>query len=425
MEEKRGRGRPKKIDPTDQNEIEDLLAQLPSDYRVMIDRIEPEYCHGYLGKFFIGAGTGVSMDEIKRRWGGRVFKLRIFDEKGKLAKTRTISIDEQPRREGKLIRPDGTTEDYDTKKTESNDIKKTDVFAQIINSNLPDHLKQMYLSHMTGAPVFGGFQQREPEKDLHVYQLISDMMSSNRESQNAMAKANLELMDSIFEMKRKNMAASAPADPINQLNQTIELVRAMNGVQSELRPQGESNVTSQLIDTSIPMLQNAFSEYIQYKKAAMQLELQKNIAIQNNKPPMPHRIAPTNDMPRISSGTASTPIDQAREMAKLFRTMSPEDQSAVMSEFFATLENENFDDDDENDDNNMENIEPGQNFDTMENIDVLPAEDRAILNAHGGASIDHEIETGHVSNGNGTGTIENNDSIDREGNSGRFEIPAD
>lgn len=421
LNEKRGRGRPRKIDSDEYNDIEDLLAELSGNYKCMLDRIEPEYCSGFIGKFYVGQGSGISLEEIRRRWGGRVFKLRIFDEAGKLAKQRTISIDEEPKREGKPINPDGTTQRENMPVQQHPAQNQNDMFSQIINSNLPDQLKQMYLAHMSGYPFLGAVhpQQKEPEKEIHFYQLLNDMMKSNRENQTAMAKAQLELMDSIFEMKRKNNAAAAPADPISQLNQTIELVRAMNGVRGELQPQQEESIASQLIGSSLPMLENAFTEFMAYKKAAVQAQLQRSISEQNNRPPITPRIPADDSTPQIAAtGESINPLSKAREMAAMFKNLPPNEQASAMSEFFSALENDG--NNSKYDQNRNENVERDQNFDTMENIDTLPIEDRAILESLGANG--NQIETGHVQNGNGTGTIEDHHKTDRPGNQKRIDF---
>lgn len=443
--EKRGPGRPRKEDTDEYNDIEDLLAELDGNYKVMIDRIEPEYCKGFIGKYYVGSGSGISLEEIKRRWGGRVFKVRVFDDRGKLSKQRTISIDEEPRREGRPINPDGTTQRDPQNQTTQNQTPSSDMFTQILNSNLSDQMKQLYLAHMAGLPMFGGMQpQKDPEKDLHFYKLINDMMDQNRNAAQLQAQANLELMGSIFEMKKKYANESAPADPVSQLEKTIELVRAMNGVQSELQPQHETSIASQLIDSSLPMLQNAFTEWMTFKKAAIQAEVQKNLNTQNNRPPLPARIPAAIDMPQMTGrdvrfenypppwggvgiGIPNPSLDdtreKARQMARLFRSLPADEQTQVMGEFFAALEpGETNGDILESDPAYMENIEPIQNFDTIENKDLLPADDRAILESLGDNG--NEIETGHVSDGDGTGAIDGNDQIDREGNSGGFPLPS-
>ena len=102
-----------------------------------------------------------------------------------------------------------------------------------------------------------------------------------------------------------------------------------------------------------------------------------------------------------------------------------------MGEFFAGLETDHETDHEteENDGNKpitdhntMKNIEPDQNFDTMENIELLPQDDRAILESQGDNG-NNKIEAGHVQNGDSTGTIETNDRFDRPGNPPGFPVP--
>lgn len=429
---KRKRGRPRKIDNTlspaaveQIDEIEDLLEELPANYKVTVDRVEPDWCAGYCGKFFVSTATRVSLEDIKRRFGGRVFRVKIFNESGQLSKQRLISIDEMPRREGKPINMDGTTVE-DKPEPKEKAPQKTDYISELLASNLPAESKQRMISMLSGFPVYSPPAPPQPEKDpkeqLQVYQMINDMMQSNRDSQAKMARANMELLEAVFDLKMKTAQASAPTDPLNQLNQTIELVRAMNGVQSELRPPGDESLASQVINNSMPMLQGVLSDFMSLKKAQVQAELQKNIAVQNNRPEIPARVPPgAPRMPRIASGTDSDPVSAAREMAAMFRSLSQDEQTLAMSEFFSALE-QNDGGESITDHNYMEKIVDAEKFGTIGDIDILPADDRDVLKkARGGNG--NQAQTDHVPDRNGPGATENDDPADRPGDTPGIGFP--
>jgi len=434
IETKRKRGRPRKIDNTltpaaveEIDEIEDLLQELPSNYRVTVDRVEPEWCAGYCGKFFVSTASRVSLEEIKRRFGGHVFRVKIYNESGQLSKQRMISIDEVPRREGKTINRDGTTDEPKPEPKEKTQ-QISDHVGDIMSSNLPAQLKRQMIAMFSGFPMYNppapaAPPEKDPKEQLQVYQMINDMMQSNRDSQAKMARANMELLEAVFDLKMKTAQASAPADPLNQLNQTIELVRAMNGVKSELQPATEESLASQLIGGSLPMVHDAISEYIRLKKATVQAELQKNIAMQSSRPPIEKRINSNPDASRvIGAGENIDPVTRAREMARLFKSLSPENQADAMGTFFSELEKDETAL--EHEQNKIENIAPVEKFDRMEEMEVLDSDDRATLNhARGGNG--NTVKTGHVPHRERAGTAENDDPLNRPGNPERFSIPSD
>lgn len=92
-----------------QADLDTLLGEITSDFKISIKREEPDWCAGNLGTFHFDRGEAISTDWIANRFGGDKFQIRIFQGDGTPIGSRRIRIPLKPRREGvDLVRsPDG------------------------------------------------------------------------------------------------------------------------------------------------------------------------------------------------------------------------------------------------------------------------------------------------------------------------------
>jgi len=96
-----------KVDPERDRQLEEVekfLGEIAGQgYQMAIHRVEPRWCGGYLDTWEVS--EPLSMSEIRDEYGGRKFRLRLFNQHGGFLKQFTIRIDEIPRRHGEAIRP--------------------------------------------------------------------------------------------------------------------------------------------------------------------------------------------------------------------------------------------------------------------------------------------------------------------------------
>lgn len=78
-------------------EIEDLLKELGHGYKYRIFRKEPDWCNGQVGTFDIDPNEPLSVDDIRRRFGGRKLTLSIVNPDGSYLLSRVLDFPDPPR----------------------------------------------------------------------------------------------------------------------------------------------------------------------------------------------------------------------------------------------------------------------------------------------------------------------------------------
>jgi hypothetical protein len=424
MAEKRGPGRPPKNESVQEKEeredLESIFSDLTTTYNVKVYRQEPEWCSGYMGQFHVGVGRTLSIEEIKHRYGGRVFELRVYTPlKGGIAKRTTIVIDDVPRRDGFEINRDGTTNKGGAQTEPAGKVEHEDPLDELLNLPLPPKLKrkltllQMGLDEPTE-------QKQAPvdtlQSQMQIQQMMMEMMNQSRQSQMQMAQQQFEMHKNMMQARQELEASAKPKDPMGDVNNVISLVREINGIKAELGGAENQGLASQVLEQTVPLVESALTEFLSYKKLQAQNELKRSQTIQNNAPVLPVRTAPAQTMPQIAPPSpASDPIRMAEQMAETYASLDPETQKAVMMAFVGRVEQKEADPPDEN-----QNIVSNPGNDIIEGVDdsVLDAEDRAILDGY-----KNENEAGNVQNSEHAATIEENDPPDRQGDSSGFNVP--
>lgn len=425
--EKRGPGRPPKKrtnddESDDRRDIEEILGELESNAKVKVHRMDPEWASGYLGQFYISQGKKLTTEEIKNRFGGRVLQLVIHGPNGKYVKRQTVVIDDVPRREGKPVLRDGTTDIGDSK-------KEKHPLETMMGWGLPPALSKQISNFYLGA---GADENHAPQNQSYtdmagamgLQKIMMDMMAQSNQ-------ANMNMMQFQFEMQKNMMSArqdfennAKPKDPLGDVTSMIKVFRELNGMKAEFGPPDET-MAGKILENTMPMVETLLSEYMAYMKMKAQAEMQRSVALPPAAPALPQRQAPPPS-PKVVEGPQSTGApsnapqkkpptagEMARQMAQMYNGLSFEEKQEVNLAFIQAL---NGDEETQPENEAIENkMDHGENYDNMEQIPIeseyLDSQDLELLQ-HGGSDKDQNA-TGYVQDGQHTGATEENDPPDR------------
>lgn len=418
-ETKRGPGRPRNDENTDNNDdAESMFRNIPHNYTVKVYRLEPEYCDGYVGQYNMGANRELSLEEIKNRFGGSKFELVVYNPgKGGILKRRQIQIDDFPKREGKVINRDGTTQDGQG----AGSPMSSHPMEKIMSLGLPPHLQRQVAAFYLGTPEQSPEMQphNNATADLMMQKMIMDMMNQSSRAQMEMMQQQMEMRQSMLKFQRDMEESAKPKNPLGDMDNMIKVIRELNGFKNELGGSENQSLAAQLVESMVPLVEGGLSEFFSFKKIQAQAEMAKNSRIQSDRPELPARQIRTAP-PALAAAT--DPISQAKHMGALYRNMSEQEQNAVMQAFLQSVEDngEIMENTQENDDLDQDrNIEMSLESDKMELESVLSDEDKAILHGR-----QNHIEAGNLSNREHAPATEVDYSTDRPGDTQGISVSA-
>jgi hypothetical protein len=419
-ETKRGPGRPRNDETDNNDDAESMFRNIPHNYTVKVYRLEPEYCDGYVGQYNMGANRELSLEEIKNRFGGSKFELVVYNPgKGGILKRRQIQIDDFPKREGKIINRDGTTQDVNT----AGSPMSSHPMEKIMTLGLPPHLQRQVAAFYLGTPEQSPEMQPQSHNnataDLMMQKMIMEMMTQSSRAQMEMMQQQMEMRQSMLKFQRDMEESAKPKNPLGDMDNMIKVIRELNGFKNELGGNENQSVAAQLVESMVPLVEGGLTEFFSFKKIQAQADLARNSRIQSDRPELPARQirSATPSLPVVSD-----PIAQAKQMGLLYRNMSEQEQNAIMQAFLQSVEDNGgipvdttINDDLEPD----QNIEMSLESDKMELESVLSDEDRAIL--HGKQN---HIEAGNISNREHAGTAKTDYPTDRAGDTQGIPVSA-
>jgi len=387
----------------ERDDLDSIFGDLTTAYTVKVYRNDPDWCSGFLGEFHVGVGRSLSIQEVKNRFGGRVFDLRVYSGvRGGIAKRTTIVIDDVPRRDGLEINRDGTTKQKEPANTPKETIESSaDPFEEIFSLNASPQLKRKLLMMQMGINGFA--QPEQPKQDhnerlkgeMQLQQMMMEMQNQARQSSMQMMQQQFEMNKTMMQTRRELEDSATKPNPLNDVDKMIALVSKINGIKGELGG-GHESLAGQVLEQTVPLIESAMMEFLSYKKLVAQNELKKSTFQQ--RPPqvdLPPRLPVAT--PQAAPG--NSPKEMAAQMAKMYAGLSPQEQSEVMQTFMGYLEEPS---------ESNEIIETNVSNDIIEDEnEMLSDEDKALLNGN------NENEAGNFSNIEYTGTTEDDDPPDR------------
>lgn len=457
-------GRPKKNKWTSeilsQMEIDEIFTEIPRDYMIKVNRTEPEWCAGYLGTIHFEPDKPFSVDKLKERYGGGLFVLRIVDEQHKYRGQKTVRIAAVPKEDYEDVPPDFLTLGGAQRRAQAKGKGGDQAFNMFGGFNVPglppEVQRRLMRWYLLGDE---GNETKKSEKanstaEIMQQKLMMEMMQSQSAHQMAMQRHQLEYERELQKMRK----GQEQQEPLGDVQQTIALLRELNGMKSEFG--GSEHVATEIVSQTAPILETALTELIALQKLKVQGELAKVKASQPAPRPLPARSAPPrpappSPQPRTAPQTAQTntggghpvsppvtqplngsgrnPLQLAREMGEIFRRMDDEQQQSIIMAFMGDseetdVENEEYiDEEEQTGNNNSDTVMSADDMDTA--ADLLDDEDRAVLESDDetdeSTGDDINDEAGHVPDGVDTGTAQDNDPTDRSSDQSGIVVSTD
>jgi len=383
--------------------IEQIFSELPTGHIIKVYRTEPTWCKGYLEEIVISDDENFSIEELKRKWGGKTFQLKVMNN-GRYVTNKTVRIADIPRDNYQPLDP-AYAETGNLHRNENGQFQRG---RQDENRDPLNEFERFARMAQTfgWTPPNQAHRPPETEADIMAKKMVLDMMNAQSQQQMEMMRANMENQREMARWRREMADSDKPKEPLSDVKQTIVLLRELNGMKSEFG--GDANPTTEIIQNAAPILETAVQELIELQKLKLQAELARVSHEQNSAPPLATR-QPTeaarlagDDAPRLASGGngKADPVALARDMGDIYKALSPEDQRRVLSAFLGKVEET-----DENDGFSVaDNSELDHNIVNPENVETLDPEDQAVLN---GESDDDQ--NGDVQNGEHAAPISPND----------------
>jgi len=458
---KNGQGRPKKNNWTSEilsgMELDEIFTEIPKDFMMKVNRSEPEWCAGYLGTIHFEPDKPFSIDKLKQRFGGGLFVLRIVDEQHKYRGQKTVRIADVPKEDYQELEPDYLTLNGAQRRSAQRGGDKGNngqgFGAMLGGMNMPgvpvEVQRKLMRWYLLGEESDNKKDKGTSTAEIMQQKLVMDMMQAQSSHQMAMQKHQLEYERELEKMRRSR----DPQEPLGDVQQTIALLRELNGMKTEFG--GSEHVATEIIGQTAPILETALTELIALQKLKVQSEISKAKGNQPAARPLPPRAAPPRPAPPRAApppqretvqhtppsghpvspppisqplnGTGRNPLQLAAEMGRIYRNLSDEDQQAVVSAFLGNSEETDVDDQTYIDDeqhkrnNNSDTVMSTTATDT--DSDLLDPEDRAVLESDDTDEADEpagdsesEDEAGDVSDGIDPRTTEIDNTPDRASN---------
>lgn len=386
------------------DELDDFLADCgEGTITVRVTRLDPPM--GYCGEFFVTESSPLTLRELKRRFGGRVFQLNTRSSNGQIRKQKTISIDDVPRREGFEILPDGSTM-RPGETPQPKEEKEPDLLSALVQAHVPPDVMRRILPYALGYGMMPEPQQPKQEKQQNAYELIQQQQIM--EMMNNQLRQQMEFQREMQKLRRENDENQSPKNPYSEMEMIFKMMREIQGFKSELG--GEHNLASEALASTMELAQNGLAEYLALKKLQAQGEIARNATMQQSARELPQRSpAPQLDQPRVIK-QENDPVKTARDMGAMFRSLDGATQQKVLNAFLG--------DEPATNPVNIENIDDS---DTIENEgEFLNAEDREILN---GDADPNENEADHISDSEHTAPAHDHDPVNRAGDTGGINTP--
>jgi hypothetical protein len=448
---KNGQGRPKKNNWTSEilgdMELDEIFTEIPKDFMIKVHRQEPEWCAGYLGTIHFEPDKPFSIDKLKEKFGGGLFILRIVDEQHKYRGQKTVRIADVPRENFQELEPDFLTLNGAQRRSAARGGSKdnSQAFSPFgagfaMPPGIPPEMQRKLMRWYLMGDEGDKKSEKSTTAELMQQKMVMDMMQAQSNHQMQMQRFQLEYQRELEKMSRSR----EPQEPLSDVQQTISLLRELNGMKNEFG--GSDHVATEIVSQTAPILETALTELIALQKLKVQSEIAKAKTGQPPARPLPARAAPrpapppqqktvqntppigqTVSPPTVSqplNGTGRNPLQIAREMGEIYRRMGDADQQAILTAFMGDeiyqSHEEDIDDIEQKGNNISDTVMSDEAAET--DSDLLDPEDRAVLESDDSDEADDtddgdesNDETGDFSDGVDTGTTQNDDSLDRAG----------
>lgn len=284
-------------------EIDDILSELGSDFKVRIERLEPRWCDGSLGTLHISSGERLDLEELGERYGGRKLLLRFIGPNGRVIKAKTVKFPGPPREDGIIIK------------------QRLDPADEVHSSSRPD--EQNTFGSMEAILNMMNNQSAAHQKTIETIMLGR---ISNLESQ-------------IEERQQTNPALAPPATSgLDQIRESMSMIAEISKLQKDILPQAENEGGGNNKSPFEGVIQDFVKMMMEREKLKMEMAVKQQTA-QTTAPPLdqpaavvvPPAPAPTPAPASDPSDLESVPNDIfAAEVKRRFDQLGDDDKLDLM-----------------------------------------------------------------------------------------------
>lgn len=204
--------KPEEIGEEIPEEIEQFLAEVgASGYQVSIRRLQPEWCKGYLDTWSLD--EPFKLRTLRDVYGGKKFMCRILNPHGGYLRSFTIDIDDEPKREGIILKrfpADVPPVQYLANKTDnatpSPDLKILEMLEATRKDQINFLMSLLLKDRRDGDPL------QQMQNAAKMTQALRDMASSFGEGGEEGGNTGL-ILKTILGMMEQRKNAPAPQPP--------------------------------------------------------------------------------------------------------------------------------------------------------------------------------------------------------------------
>jgi hypothetical protein len=391
------------------DELDELMDGLgDGTLTIKCTRLDPPL--GYCGDFFVTQANPITLKEIKRRFGGRVFQLNTRSSNGQIKKQKTITIDDVPKREGIEILPDGSNaQPQNTAAPDKKD--EPSALETVMNAGLPPKVLKTVLPYLVGLGGMLPDESQQPQQNRYNQNFELMQQQAMMEMMNAQMRQNMEFQREMQKFKREQLDEEKPKNPFSDMENIFKMMREIQGFKSEIG--GEGNLASTALQSTMDLMGSGLSEWLSLKKLQMQAEIAKATVTGQQATALPKRsTTPELAQPQLSEpkliNQGKDPVKIAQEMGQMFRELDDSTKQQVLNAFLGDATDE------------PENIEQTAFDDTIENEgDFLNPDDERILK---GETVADEHEGDHIPDSQHAASVDDNDQTDRQRDPGGEQV---
>ncbi len=221
-------------------ELDTLLGELNTAFKIVVKREEPDWCAGTLGTFDFDRGDQISTDWLEDKFGGLKLQIKILDTNNQHITSRRVLFPTPPRRDGiEIVRgPNGPITVLEAKAMEP-------------------------------AP---------PQQDNQMVGMLEKLLTAQQTQANSMTTMLLGrvqgletlLTNKLTEPAPANPAIVPPVDPQSQMRNTLETVKAIEELRGAIGGGEEGESYNPLYDKIIDKLVDKFTAEPQPKQQQQQ-----------------------------------------------------------------------------------------------------------------------------------------------------------
>lgn len=280
-------------DENQQKDLETLLAELGGGIRIVIRRLQPSWCAGYIETIELGEDETLSLEDIRSTYGGRKLEFKFIDsDSGKIITRRTEKFPDPPKEDG-VIKENNT----ENKKKEEDETKNISLLTTMLDNN------------------------------AKVQQAIIDAQEKNTKTMMEMQQKQTDTIQKMMNERLRDAQqnqAQNHSNGFSHLKESMELIEFIEGLRDKLKngSNNDENAINPMTAKMMSMAEKYFSSKLEREQVQWEAEMSKKY----DAPPLPDRQRTLDDF------DDETLMREARER---FHQLPISHQKRVVEEFLS------------------------------------------------------------------------------------------